>query len=122
MSGPGGYRGGFRGGLRGLRGGARGSGYGGRGGYARGGYAAGGRNFSDQDLYKDYSGPDQQAGGYGGGYEGGYTGAAGGYGAASYGVGGFESEPSQQVMVRNVSSPVLIPTLAIVGDGLAHDG
>src|SRR6266404_4316459 len=67
LSGPGGYRGGLRG-LRGLRGGGgRGSTYGGRGGYGRGGYPAGGRNFSDQDLYKDYSGPDPQAG-YGAGY------------------------------------------------------
>jgi RNA recognition motif-containing protein len=108
LSGPGGYRGGFRGGLRGLRGAGRGgAGFGGRGGYARGGgggYAAGGRNFSDQDLYKPYSGPDQPAAGYeepaygGGGYPG-----AGGYVAgAGYGVGGFESEPSQQIMVRNL--------------------
>jgi len=100
LSGPGGYRGGgFRGGLRGLRGGLRGSPYGGRGGYGRGGYVAGGRNFSDQDLYKDYSGPDPQAGTYGGGtYDGGYTaGYSGGYGA-----GGYESEPSQQIMVRNL--------------------
>ena len=99
MSGPGGHRGGFRGGLRGFRGGLRGAPYGGRGGYGRGGYAAGGRNFSDQDLYKDYSGPDQQAGGYGGTYDGGYT---GGY-SGSFGTGGYESEPSQQIMVRNVS-------------------
>ncbi|KAF8470269.1 RNA-binding domain-containing protein [Russula ochroleuca] len=96
LSGPGGFRGGFRGGLRGFRGGLRGSSYGGRGG--RGGYAASGRNFSDQDLYKDYSGPDQQAGGYAGTYDGGY---AGGYGG-SYGAGGYESEPSQQIMVRNL--------------------
>ena len=95
MSGPGGYRGGLRGGLRGLRGGLRGSPYGGRGGFGRGGYTAGGRNFSDQDLYKDYSGPDQQAAGYGdGGYTGGYVG--------SYGAGVYEAEPSQQIMVRNV--------------------
>ena len=106
MSGPGGYRGGFRGGLRGFRGGGglRGSPHGGRGGYGRGGggYAAGGRNFSDQDLYKDYSGPDQQASGYGGTYDGGF---AGGYsGGAGYGAAaGYESEPSQQIMVRNVS-------------------
>jgi hypothetical protein len=100
LSGPGGHRGGFRGGLRGFRGGLRGSSYGGRGGYGRGGYAAGGRNFSDQDLYKDYSGPDQQAGGYSGGtYDGGFT---GGY-SGSFGAAGFESEPSQQIMVRNVS-------------------
>jgi len=105
LSGPGGYRGGFRGGLRGLRGGLRGSSYGGRGGYGRGGYATGGRNFSDQDLYKDYSGPEQQAGGYGGTYEGG--GYGGGY-SGSYGAGGYDSEPSQQIMVRNVSSYLLL--------------
>jgi hypothetical protein len=108
LSGPGGYRGGLRGGLRGLRGAGRGGGFGGRGGYPRGGgggYAAAGRQFSDQDLYKDYSGPDQQAGGFAAaGYEGaGYAGA-GSYGAGGgYGVGGFEAEPSQQIMVRNVS-------------------
>jgi hypothetical protein len=100
LSGPGGHRGGFRGGLRGFRGGLRGSSYGGRGGYGRGGHAAGSRNFSEQDLYKDYPGPDQQAGGYGGGtYEGSFTGGySGGYGAGSY-----DAEPSQQIMVRNVS-------------------
>ncbi|KAH9991938.1 hypothetical protein BJV77DRAFT_477892 [Russula vinacea] len=98
LSGPGGFRSGLRGGLRGFRGGLRGSPYGGRGGYGRGGYAASGRNFSDQDLYKDYSGPDQQAGGYAGTYDGGY---AGGYGGG-YGAGGYESEPSQQIMVRNL--------------------
>jgi len=98
LSGPGGYRGSFRGGLRGFRGGLRGAPYSGRGGYGRGGYAAGGRNFSDQDLYKDYSGPDQQAGGYGGTYDAGYTGGFGG----GYGAGTYESEPSQQIMVRNL--------------------
>lgn len=108
MSGPGGYRGGFRGGLRGLRGGGRGGGgFGGRGGYPRGGggYAPG-RAVSDQDLYKDYIGPDPQAGYAAPGYEGGggYSGA-GGY-PGGYGVGGgYESEPSQQIMVRNVSGP-----------------
>ena len=109
LSGPGGYRGGFRGGLRGLRGAGRGgAGFGGRGGYGRGGgggYAAGGRNFSDQDLYKDYVGPEQQAGGYtAAGYNGGEYPGAGGYTGGGYGVGGgYESEPSQQIMVRNVS-------------------
>jgi hypothetical protein len=101
LSGPGGHRGSFRGGLRGFRGSLRGSLHGGRGSHGRGGYATGGRNFSDQDLYKDYIGPEQQqAGGYGGTYEGGY---GGGYGG-SYGTGGYDSEPSQQIMVRNVSS------------------
>jgi hypothetical protein len=111
LSGPGGYRGGgFRGGLRGFRGGGglRGSPYGGRGGYGRGGYAASGRNFSDQDLYKDYSGPDQQAGGYGGTYEGGFTGTGGYSGGYGGGAGGYEAEPSQQIMVRNVSKSRVI--------------
>ncbi|PCH35003.1 RNA-binding domain-containing protein [Wolfiporia cocos MD-104 SS10] len=90
LSGPGAFRGGLRGGLRGLRGGLRG-GY--RGGI-RGGYAgAAGRDFSSENLYADYSGPDQSGGGlrmdgYGGGAYGGY--------------GGFEPEPSQQIMVRNL--------------------
>ena len=82
----------------GVRGGLRGSPYGGRGGYGRGGYVASGRNTSDQDLYKDYSGPDQQAGGYAGTYDGYAGGFGGGYGAA-----GYESEPSQQIIVRDVS-------------------
>ena len=91
--------------MRGLRGGLRGSPYGGRGGYGRGGYAASGRNFSDQDLYKDYSGPDQQAGGYAGTYDGGYAGGFGG----GYGTAGYESEPSQQIIVRNVSQISVLP-------------
>lgn len=107
LSGPGSYRGsgrGLRGGLRGssgYRGGFRG-GY--RGGFA-GGVAAGGggRDFSSQDLYADYSGPDQQGnmrmGGYG---DGSAYGGAGAYGGAA--AGGFEPEPSQQIMVRNVSA------------------
>jgi len=99
LSGPGGHRGGFRGGLRGFRGGLRGSLSGGRGGYGRGGHAPGGRIFSDQDLYKDYPGPDQQAVGYGGTYDRGFT---GGYNDG-YSAGGYEAEPSQQIMVRNVS-------------------
>ena len=90
LSGPGSYRGGLRGvrgGYRGgLRGGLRGS-Y--RGGYGGGG--GGGREFND-GLYAPYSGPDQ-AGGAMNGYD------------ASYGAGygGYEPEPSQQIMVRNVS-------------------
>lgn len=93
--------------MRGHRGGLRGSPYGGRGSYGRGGYTPGGRNFSDQDLYKDYSGPDPQAGGYSGTYEGGYTAGYGG----GFGTGGYESEPSQQIMVRNVSD--FLPLLDI---------
>ncbi|PIL23178.1 hypothetical protein GSI_14487 [Ganoderma sinense ZZ0214-1] len=105
LSGPGSYRGsvrGLRGGFRGssgLRGGYRG-GY--RGGFA-GGVAAGGggRDFSTQDLYADYSGPDSQGnvrmGGYG---DSSAYGGASAYGAA--GGGGFEPEPSQQIMVRNL--------------------
>lgn len=111
LSGPGSFRGGgFRGGLRGLRGaGLRGGGF--RGGF-RGGFAghqaAAGRDFSNQDLYADYSGPDQAAAtptGPGGlrmdgghGYNSGFAGPAAGFGAAAY----AEPEPSQQIMVRNV--------------------
>ncbi len=116
LSGPGSYRGsvrGVRGGLRGssgLRGGFRG-GY--RGGFA-GGVAAGGggRDFSSQDLYADYSGPDSQGnirmGGYGDssayGGAGAYGGAAAAVAAGAAGGGAFEPEPSQQIMVRNVSA------------------
>ncbi|KAI9569779.1 RNA-binding domain-containing protein [Boletus coccyginus] len=100
LSGPGAFRGGLRGlggGGRGLRGGYRGSF---RGGGFRGGYASqgSGRDFSSQDIYADYPGPDQSGGpgghgglrmdSYGGGYGGGY-----GY---------IEPEPSQQIMVRNL--------------------
>jgi hypothetical protein len=113
LSGPGSFRGGgggFRGGLRGLRGGGlRGGGF--RGGGFRGGFggqAGAGRDFSNQDLYADYSGPDQQAAtptGPGGlrmdghGYNaGGFSAGGGGFGGAAY----AEPEPSQQIMVRNV--------------------
>lgn len=71
-----------------------------RGGY-RGGYAGpgAGRDFSN-DLYADYSGPDQAAPGGGmHGYGGGY--AAGGYAGAGA---PYDAEPSQQIMVRNVSA------------------
>ncbi|KAJ6589160.1 hypothetical protein B0H19DRAFT_1014277 [Mycena capillaripes] len=84
LSGPGGFRGGLRG-ARGLGRGLRGGGF--RGGF-RGGPAYGGgagRDFSNQDLYADYSGPDQ-----GGAYGGGGGGGGGGF------------EPSQQIMVRNL--------------------
>jgi hypothetical protein len=93
-----------------MRGGSRGGGFGGRGGYARGGYAPGGRKFSHEDLYQDYPGPDQQtgAGGYAPGYETGYPGpGAAGFGGGGYGVGAYDVEPSRQIMVRNVSRPVL---------------
>ncbi|KAG9127342.1 hypothetical protein FRC07_014752 [Ceratobasidium sp. 392] len=66
-------RGGDRGGFRGGRGG-----FGGRGGYG---------GVSNADLYADYSGPDQQMGG---------AGVGGGAGFAM-------PDPSQQIMVRNVS-------------------
>ena len=89
LSGPG--RGGFRGrGRGGFRGGFRG---GGGGGYGGGG---GGRDFSNQDLYADYSGPDQR-GAYGGGYGGG-----GAYGGAAAAAPFPDADPSQQIMVRNV--------------------
>jgi len=105
LSGPSGFRGGLRGGLRGLRG-LRG---GFRGGYRGGGFAAqagGGRDFSNQDLYADYSGPDQQGptGGlrmdaYGGGFGGGGGGGMhGGFPNAGF----VDAEPSQQIMVRNL--------------------
>lgn len=60
LSGPGGFRGGFRG-ARGLGRGLRGGGFRGgfRGGAAFGGGGGAGRDFSNQDLYADYSGPDQ---------------------------------------------------------------
>ncbi|TFY75194.1 hypothetical protein EWM64_g8817 [Hericium alpestre] len=102
LSGPS-YRGGLRGGLRGgFRGGLRG--FGGRGGGFRGGYggAAGGRDFSNQDLYADYSGPDQQAGGMRIDSFGGAGPGFGGGAAAGFGGPGYEPEPSQQIMVRNL--------------------
>ncbi|KAF7334374.1 hypothetical protein MVEN_02266300 [Mycena venus] len=71
--------------------------------------------FSNQDLYADYSGPDQ-GGAYGGGHGGGY-GAHGGahHGAGFAGPGGagyVEPEPSQQIMVRNVRAPNFLPTFS----------
>ena len=94
LSGP--FRGGLRGGLRGggrggLRGGLRG---GFRGGFAGAAGGGAGRDFSSQDLYADYSGPDQAGAAIGTYPQGQY--AAGAYGA------GFDAEPSQQIMVRNV--------------------
>jgi hypothetical protein len=117
LTGPSSFRGGLRGGrggLRGLRGGPglRGSFRGGLGG------AGGGRDFN-RDIYADYSGPDQAStpsgpgGGFSGrgGFGGGRGGALGGHGAGEGGA-GFndlpEAEPSQQIMVRNVS---FIPAL-----------
>ncbi|KAF9072705.1 RNA-binding domain-containing protein [Rhodocollybia butyracea] len=100
LSGPGG-RGGFRGG--GFRGGLRGGGFRGgfRGGMRGGGFGAPSRDFSNRDLYADYSGPDQQGpgmrmDGFGGGF--GHGGGMGFQGAAAY----VEPEPSQQIMVRNL--------------------
>ncbi|KAJ4476103.1 hypothetical protein C8J55DRAFT_517489 [Lentinula edodes] len=83
-------RGGFRGGLRGgLRGGFRDG--------MQGGFGGGpGRDFSNSELYADYSGPDQHVPGlridnYGGGF------------GAGMGYRGYtEPEPSQQIMVRNL--------------------
>ncbi|KAI0761322.1 hypothetical protein BD413DRAFT_591702 [Trametes elegans] len=108
LTGPGSYRGGLRGGLRGLRGGG-GGGYRGsfRGGF-RGGFGGGasGRDFSSQDLYADYSGPDSQGGlrmgAYGGDSAYGATGGAAAYGGSAGAAPGFEPEPSQQIMVRNL--------------------
>ncbi len=112
LTGPGSYRGGVRGGIRGVRGsGFRGGlrgGSGFRGGFAGGGGGGGhgpasGRDFSSQDLYADYSGPDQPGNlrGIGGGGGSAYADAP--YGGAAGAYGGFEAEPSQQIMVRNVS-------------------
>ncbi|KAJ6615115.1 hypothetical protein B0H10DRAFT_1801875 [Mycena sp. CBHHK59/15] len=113
LSGPGGFRGGLRG-VRGLGRGLRGGGF--RGGLrgAGGGYggAQAGRDFSNQDLYADYSGPDQGGAsggslrmdsGYGHGGHGGGFGGHGGAGFAGPGGPGYvEPEPSQQIMVRNL--------------------
>jgi len=99
LSGPGAFRGGFRGlggprgmGGRGLRGGLRGS--------FRGGYASQGpsRDFSSQDIYADYPGPDQSGGhgGHGGLRMDSFGGSYGG------GYGYIEPDPSQQIMVRNL--------------------
>jgi len=97
LSGPGAFRGGLRGlsgGGRGLRGGFRGSlrGSGFRGGYASQGA---GRDFSSQDIYADYPGPDQS--GHGGLRMDSF---GSGYGGGGYGY--IEPEPSQQIMVRNL--------------------
>jgi len=101
LSGPGGFRGGFRGAPRGPgRGGFRGGGL--RGGF-RGGFsqAGGGRDFSNQELYADYSGPDQQAAPSGGLRMDNY-GGSGFSGGAQYGANYVEPDPSQQIMVRNL--------------------
>jgi len=100
LSGPGSFRGGLRGGLRGARGGLRG-GPGLRGSF-RGGFAGGaqsGRDFSSQDLYADYSGPDQGGAAAAGGLR--MDNYGGNFGAAGYQQ-GFDAEPSQQIMVRNL--------------------
>ena len=93
-----------------MRGG-RAGGFSGRGGYAHGGYTTGGRNFSHEDLYKNYPIPDPQAGaggGYPAGCDAGYAEpGASGYPGGGYGVGAYEVEPSRQIMVRNVSRPAL---------------
>jgi RNA recognition motif-containing protein len=90
------FRGSFRGAPRGLgRGGFRGGGglRGFRGGFSQ---AGGGRDLSNQELYADYNGPEQQGATYGSGGAG-YNGNSG-YGGAAY----TEGEPSQQIMVRNL--------------------
>lgn len=96
-------RGRGRGGDRGFRGGR--GGFGGRGG-GGGGYGG----VSNADLYADYSGPDQQmgtrtdengAGFVSGSNRGSAPGAAPGVGGGGYG--GAMPDPSQQIMVRNVS-------------------
>lgn len=108
-----GFRGG-RGGLRGLRGGmGRGLGRGGfRGSFGGGGGS--GRDFSNQDIYADYSGPDQPSnargtsdsyngGGAGGGAGSGFgNGGSSSFGGGAGGAAHFNADPSQQIMVRNV--------------------
>lgn len=99
----GGFRGGFQGGFQGGPAG----GFGNHMGGMMGGGGRGGRNFT-QDLYADYNGPDASGG----------VGAVGGdgYGADGMAMGGgvvgapaavVSAEPSTQIMVRNVSIPVL---------------
>ncbi|KAF9479311.1 RNA-binding domain-containing protein [Pholiota conissans] len=98
----GGFRGGLRGGPRGLGRGLRGGGM--RGGGFRGGFGSGGggRDFSNQDLYADYSGPDQSGAGAVGRLNS-YGGSDAGYGGAGGGGGAYvDGEPSQQIMVRNL--------------------
>ena len=75
-----------------------------RGGFG-GGHGGSGRDFS-QDIYADYPGPDHGTPTGPGlrmeqGFNGGGFPAAGGagFGGAAY----VEPEPSQQIMVRNVS-------------------
>ncbi|EJC97633.1 RNA-binding domain-containing protein [Fomitiporia mediterranea MF3/22] len=99
LSGPGSYRGGLRGGFRGgFRGGGLRGGH--RGGYSGGsGASAGGtseeRSFN-QDIYRDYAGPDQQTS----------VPAAASYATGQVFTGRYSSEfatePSQQIMVRNL--------------------
>ena len=99
LTGPGG-RGGLRGGLRGgFRGGPRGGGM--RGSFRGGAMGSGeGRSFGS-DIYADYNGPSEN----GVGRSSGFT-AAGS--AASGPPGGYsQGEPSQQIMVRNVSHLLL---------------
>jgi hypothetical protein len=95
-------RGGFRGGLRGFR-----------GGYAQ---AGGGRDFSNQELYADYNGPEQQGAAYGSGGGGGSTYS----GSGNYNPSSFpEGEPSQQIMVRNVSSLALLREFHLLTVGIS---
>jgi len=90
-------------GSRGRGGPSRGMGMGGRGfrgsrggGYERGGrFGGGGRDWQAGNLYKDYTGPDGRGGNSGD--------VGGGYGAQAYGRAPVNLEPSQQIMVRNVS-------------------
>ena len=125
LSGAGGFRGGgFRGGPRGLGGrGMRGGGF--RGGF-RGGFAAqagAGRDFSNQDLYADYSGPDQQAAPGGLRMDGYGTGGFAGAGAIGFngpGAAYTEPEPSQQIMVRNVRGKLSHPSPAAYLDDLVQ--
>ena len=63
-----------------------------RGGFRGGGFGGSGDCRSMDDLYKPYTGPDSGTDTYGssGGFGGGYQ--------------NYDAEPSQQIMVRNVSN------------------
>ena len=87
--GMGGRGGGFRG--------ARGGGYERGGRFASGGSGGGGRDWQAGSLYKDYTGPDGRSSG---GADPGYGGGGGTYGRIP-----VDLQPSQQIMVRNVSIP-----------------
>ena len=75
----------------------------------RGGFGgAGSREFSNQDIYAPYPGPEGQAPAPGGREMYGFGGAGPGQAQGSYPAApAFDGEPSQQIMVRNVCCVVL---------------